>query len=175
MPARSTATSFMPISVRRMIQSVGARPRFTLDTNLLVYSVDNTATTKQPLAAQIVLSAARLDCWLTLQSVSEFYAAVTRKRIIPVPVAAARANDWLTAFRCAAVSATCIRAALADAAAARASYWDALLVATAAEAGCTLILTEDLADGTTLGGVAIHNPFAAAGGLTDQARGLLGL
>jgi predicted nucleic acid-binding protein len=50
-----------------------------------------------------------------------------------------------------------------------------LLVATAAEAGCRLILTEDLADGTTLGGVAIHNPFATAGGLTGRARGLLGI
>jgi len=48
-------------------------------------------------------------------------------------------------------------------------------VATAAEAGCRLILTEDLAHGTTLGGVAIHGPFAAGGGLTARARGLLGL
>ncbi len=48
-------------------------------------------------------------------------------------------------------------------------------MAAAAEAGCRLILTEDLADGTALGGVAIHNPFAAGGRLTRRARGLLGL
>jgi len=65
--------------------------------------------------------------------------------------------------------------ALADAGARRASYWDALLVATAAEAGCGLILTEDLADGGKLGGVEIHNPFDSAGGLTEGTRGLLGL
>ena len=68
-----------------------------------------------------------------------------------------------------------MRTAGGGAVAGRASYWDALLVATAAEAGCRLILTEDLADGTTLGGVAIHNPFAAAGGLTARTRALLGL
>ena len=62
-----------------------------------------------------------------------------------------------------------------DAVAGRASYWDALLVATAAEAGCRLILTEDLADGTTLGGVTIHNPFTAGGRLTRHAQLLLGL
>lgn len=39
----------------------------------------------------------------------------------------------------------------------------------------TLILTEDLADGGTLGGIEIHNPFAPAGGLTERARVLLGL
>ena len=111
----------------------------------------------------------------SLQAISEFYAAVTRKGILPIPVAAARANDWLTAFPCAAVSANAIRTALADATAGRASYWDALLVATAAEVGCTLILTEDLADGTVLGGVEVHNPFDPAGGLTERARGLLAL
>lgn len=158
-----------------MIQTGAANQRFTLDTNLLVYSVDNTAGGRQQLSIQIVLEAVRLDCWLTLQAVSEFYSAVTRKGILPVAVAAARANDWLTAFPCAAVSANAIRVALADAAAGKASYWDALLVATAREAGCTLILTEDLADGGTLGGVAIHNPFDTTGGLTERARELLDL
>jgi predicted nucleic acid-binding protein len=158
-----------------MVQSGAAKPRFTLDSNLLIYSVDNTAGLRHGLAMQIVLAAVRRDCWLTLQAVSEFYAATSRKRIIPIAVAAARANDWLIAFPHTAVSADAVRTALADAVAGRASYWDALLVATAAEAGCTLILTEDLADGTTLGGVEIHNPFDAAGGLTGRTQALLGL
>jgi predicted nucleic acid-binding protein len=50
-----------------------------------------------------------------------------------------------------------------------------LLVATAGEAGCATILTEDLADGADLAGVRIHNPFSASGGLTEQARILLGI
>jgi predicted nucleic acid-binding protein len=150
-----------------------ARPRFTLDTNLLVYSVDLDAGPRHIAAAQIVRCAVSRDCWLTLQAVSEFYAAVTRKGYAAPAEAAAAAGDWLHAFPCVAVSASAIRAALADAVAGRASYWDALLVATAAEAGCRLILTEDLADGATLGGVAIHNPFADGGGLTERARRLL--
>lgn len=150
-------------------------PRFTLDTNLLVYSIDNAAGVRHHLAVEIVLRAVRRDCWLALQAISEFYASVTRKRIIPTSVAAARANDWLLAFPCAAASANAIRAALTDAVAGRASYWDALLVATAAETGCTLILTEDLGDGGTLGGVEIHNPFTRSGGLTARVRRLLEL
>ena len=152
-----------------------ASQRFTLDTNLLVYSVDLDAGPRHTAAAQIVCGAVRRDCWLTLQAISEFYAAVTRKGYASPAEAAVTAGDWLQTFPCAAVSAACIRAALADTEAGRASYWDALLVATAAEAGCRLILTEDLADGTTLGGVVIHNPFADGGGLTDRARQLLGL
>ena len=50
-----------------------------------------------------------------------------------------------------------------------------MLIATAAEAGCTLILTEDLRDGATFKGVSIHNPFDPGGGLTAQTRRLLGL
>ena len=110
-----------------------------------------------------------------LQATSEFFSAVTRKRIMPRDRAAALAGNWLDIYPHATASAHAVRTALADAVAGRAAYWDALLVATAAEAGCRVILTEDLADGTTLGGVAVHNPFAAGGGLTMRARGLLGL
>ena len=56
----------------------------------------------------------------------------------------------------------------------RASYWDALLVATAAEAGCSLILTEDMAHGAVLNDVEIHNPFQLTG-MTDLTRQLLDL
>lgn len=148
---------------------------FTLDTNLLVYSVDRAAGIRHQLALEIVDRAPDADCWLTLQAVSEFYSAVTRKAIMPPDRAATLAGSWLTLFPCAAVSASAVKNALADSLAGRAAYWDALLIATAAEAGCRLILTEDLADGGTLGGVAIHNPFATDGGLTERARQLLGL
>lgn len=94
---------------------------------------------------------------------------------MPRDRAAALAGHWLQVFPHAPMSADALRTALADAVAGRASYWDALLVAAAAEAGCRLILTEDLADRTTLGGIAIHNPFAQGGGLTERARVLLGV
>ncbi len=149
--------------------------RFTLDTNILVYSVDSKAGRRHALAAEIVDRAVERDCWLTLQSVSEFYVAVTRKGIVPVAEAAAQAADWLAMFPTTAASAAGVRTALADAAAGRASYWDALLVATAREAGCAVILTEDMADGAMLGGCRIRNPFAARGGLAAEARHLLGL
>ena len=39
------------------------------------------------------------------------------------------------------------------------SFCDALLVAAAADAGCGVLLTEDLPHGRTFGGVTVHNPF----------------
>ena len=149
--------------------------RFTLDTNLLVYAIDSAAGARHDAAGQIIQHAVRLECWLTLQAVSEFYAAVTRKGIVQPPDAAAQAADWLDLFPCTAASEAAARTALANAAVGRASYWDALLVATASEAGCRVILTEDLVDGADLGGVRIRNPFSGSGELTEHARGLLGL
>jgi predicted nucleic acid-binding protein len=134
--------------------------RFTLDTNVLVYALSGSPDHRQERAQRIIDHARRCDCWLTLQSVSEFYAAVTRKRLVSRSQAAAQANDWLDLFSTVAPSANVVRSALAVSITERASYWDALLVATAAEAGCTAILTEDMADGTALCGVRVLNPFA---------------
>jgi predicted nucleic acid-binding protein len=39
------------------------------------------------------------------------------------------------------------------------SYWDSLVVAAAARAGCACILTEDLDDGAIFDGVRVENPF----------------
>ncbi|HEX3864109.1 MAG TPA: PIN domain-containing protein [Stellaceae bacterium] len=152
-----------------------ASPRFTLDTNILVYSVDRRWGQKQQLAAHIVDKSIDADCRLTLQSLSEFFSAVSRKGILPAIDAAEYVRDWLVAFSCIAGSTAAVRTALTAATAGRASYWDALLIATSAEAGCRLILTEDLTDGGNLGGVEIHNPFALGGGPTDRARELLDL
>ena len=135
---------------------------FTLDTNILVYSVDRTAGARHDRAVTIVRRAVLADCWLTLQAVCEFYAVVTRKSVM-TPVEAGRvAGYWLDVFPSIAATAAAVRAALLSAIDRRASYWDTLLVATAAEGGCATILTEDLSDGSMIHGVRVANPFADA-------------
>jgi predicted nucleic acid-binding protein len=158
-----------------MIRTSAGSPRFTLDTNILIYSVDTGDAGRQGVAIEIVDKAIEANCVLTLQSLSEFYSVATRKRIMAADRAANLVIQWLSLFPAVPASATAIRAALGYVAAGRASYWDALLVATAEEAGCDLALTEDMADGSVLGGVQIHNPFARSGGMTQRTQTLLGL
>jgi predicted nucleic acid-binding protein len=146
---------------------------FTLDTNILIYSLDRDAGNRHGVAKQVMLRAPGPGCLLMLQAVSEFYAAATRKRLVHPDQAAAQAEDWLTLFPVAAPTAASIRTAMRVAATRLVSYWDALLVATAAEAGCTAILTEDMADGSVLLGVRIINPFAG-GAMSVAAAALLG-
>jgi predicted nucleic acid-binding protein len=40
-------------------------------------------------------------------------------------------------------------------------FWDALILATAASGGCSLLLSEDMQDGFAWRGVTVVNPFAA--------------
>ena len=147
--------------------------RFTLDTNILVYSVDRLAGPRHLMARRIMDFAPRQDCWLTLQAVSEFYAAASRKGKMPSSDAAAQAADWIEIFPALPASAGAVRVALTAASLGRASYWDALLIATAAEGGCGTILSEDMQNGGVYDGVRVLNPFGDEM-LTAEAARLLG-
>jgi predicted nucleic acid-binding protein len=146
--------------------------RITLDTNILVYALDRGAGTRHVMAREIVAKAPFIDCRLTLQSISEFFWVVSRKRLVPVADAADQARDWLALFPIVTATDSAMRTALGSVVSGQVAFWDALLVATAGEAGCTTILTEDLGDGSTLHGVRILNPFGAAG-LAPEAEMLL--
>ena len=41
------------------------------------------------------------------------------------------------------------------------AFYDALIVATASQANCTVLFSEDMQDGRRMGGLTIRNPFAA--------------
>ncbi len=72
--------------------------RLTLDTNILVYAMDRDAGARHDLALEIVDRAVASDCVLTLQSLCEFYAAVTGKGKMPHREAEAQVRDWLELF-----------------------------------------------------------------------------
>ena len=137
--------------------------RFSLDTNLLVYFFDPRDPHKQALSQQIVFAAAARDCVLGLQSIGEFYTVATRKKILPASLAGHEALNLLATFPSFQASLDCHRIALREAAAGRFSYWDAVLLASAVEAGCSLLLSEDMKDGIRLGDITVRNPFGARG------------
>lgn len=91
---------------------------------------------------------------------------------MPRSDAARVASDMMAVFQTIPATAAAVRAAVAAAAGGQASYWDALLIATAGDAGCTTILSEDLGDGSVMHGVRVLNPFDA-GRLTPEADALL--
>lgn len=75
---------------------------------------------------------------------------------------------WLAVFPSpAAASATAVVAAMDASAEGRFSYRDALLLATAAEAGCAAAISEDMADGAALGLIRVVRAFS--GGMVGAA------
>jgi predicted nucleic acid-binding protein len=55
----------------------------------------------------------------------------------------------------------------------RFSFWDALLLASAGEAGCEAVISEDMRPGAMFGGVRIIPAFDKAGGISPEADALL--
>lgn len=148
--------------------------RFTLDTNILIYAVDAREGRKRERAVRIIEAAAGLDCPLALQAVSEFYAVASGKLKLDPKDAAARAAQLIAGFDTFGYSVHAVRAALYEAPKGRFSYWDSVLLAAAAEAGCTTIFSEDMADGARFGSIAVANPFRR-NELAPHAQTILGL
>jgi predicted nucleic acid-binding protein len=147
--------------------------RFTLDTNVLVYSVDGRDRNKQAQAIAILTASVRLDCPLALQAIGEFHAAATRKLKLSAASACERCLRLLKSFNTFAYSASAVRTALEASSQGSFSFWDAVLLASAAEAGCVAVFSKDMRDGARLGSIMVRNPFGTRG-LSDSARELLG-
>ena len=133
--------------------------RAFVDTNILVYAFDDGEPAKRDLARG-VLAAPPAPLVISAQVVGEFYVVVTRKLAIPLAedVAAAAVGELLR-LPVVPIDAELARAAVATSHTAGLSYWDALIVEAAAAAGCDVLLTEDLADGSTISSVRVENPL----------------
>lgn len=67
---------------------------------------------------------------------------------------------WQNTFPLIETSPTVLLAAMDVAVHHQVGIWDAVILAAAAAAGCRLLLSEDLQQGFTWGGVTVVNPFA---------------
>lgn len=130
-----------------------------LDTNILVYALDDRAPDKKP-AARILSKQAMLDQWIVpVQVLAELLAVVARKR----PDLATDAIDLVAAItktaECPSTDTEDIASAFILATRHRLQYFDALIIAVAARAGATTLYSEDMPDGLTIGPLTIRNPF----------------
>ena len=135
-----------------------AEPKF-VDTNVLVYLFDSDSPHKQALAQEL-LDAEADNVVLSTQVLGEFYVTVTRKLANPLgPATARQAMDELCAFQVQPLRTELVRAAARRSESSKLSYWDALIVETAIDAGATVLLTEDLQHGQVFDHLRIVNPF----------------
>ncbi len=134
--------------------------RAFLDTNVVVYAMDDAAPAKQARARELMSGARAGSHVVSSQVLQEFFNAVTRKLARPIAVddaaAAVRALARLTVV---AADAELVVAAIEIHRRHQLSLWDALIVQAALDGGCNRLLSEDLQDGFRLGSLVVENPF----------------
>jgi predicted nucleic acid-binding protein len=136
--------------------------RLTLDANVLVYAADR-QDPRAPAAQEIIARAAQTDCILTVQALGEFLTVVLRKKVVPQEDASRLLTRWVTVFgQPAPHDGSGLALALEAAALGRFQFWDAMLLATAGAAGCTALISEDMAPGARLGEVTVVRAFDGA-------------
>ncbi len=135
-----------------------------LDTNVLVYAYDVSERRRREIAKALVD-----EVWnagggvVTLQNLSEFFFAVTRKVQKPVPVVDAktivsdilRSSRWMVIDR----NAGTVMKAMEIVESVRAPFWDALIAACMLEHGIEVIVTENEKDFKNIPGITMINPF----------------
>jgi predicted nucleic acid-binding protein len=135
--------------------------KVALDTNVLAYAEGVNDIGKRDIALSLVRRLPPDAAVVPVQVLGELFNVLVRK----AGRSRAEARDALLGWRdgFAAVDTTpeamLIAADLATDH--RFSIWDAVVLSVASQAGCRLLLSEDLQDGFTWGGVTVADPFAS--------------
>ena len=130
------------------------------DTNILLYSV-STAPGEEAKASVARSLLAEKDLVLSVQVLQEFYVQATRpsrRNPLPHSIAVELIEKWRR-FRIQETTVDIMTAAFEATERWGVSYWDAAIVEAARASGCRELLSEDLADGQSYGGVRVINPF----------------
>lgn len=132
-----------------------------LDTNLLAYA-EGVNDEERRLRAMDVLG--RLPpggAIVPVQVLGELFRLLTGKAKRTAAQARSAILSWRDAFPTQDSDGAALLSAMDLVADHHLSFWDALILAAAAEAGCRLLLSEDMQEGFTWRGVTVVNPVAA--------------
>jgi predicted nucleic acid-binding protein len=131
-----------------------------IDTNVLAYAEGVNGERNRDAALQL-LAAVRPDVTLLpAQALAELFNVLVRKAKRAPAAAQASVLSWGDAFPVIETSADVIVNALTLSRTHQLGVWDSVILAAAADAGCRVLLSEDLQAGFTWGRLTVVNPFA---------------
>jgi predicted nucleic acid-binding protein len=131
-----------------------------LDTNILAYAEGLNGARAKASALRLLRRLSPDQTLIPVQVLGELFAVLVRKANRPRATAATAILSWGDAYPLVDTSSDVMVAALDLAVAHKLGIWDAIVLSAAADAGCRLLLSEDLQDGFTWHGVTVANPFA---------------
>ena len=130
-----------------------------IDTNVLVYALDKAEPEKQKKARELLrkTESGRLGV-ISTQVLQEYYVVATQKMKVE-PELAKRIISSLSKFEVVVINQPIIEKAIDISISNKITFWDALIVSSAAAARCRIIWTEDLNHGQSINKIKIENPF----------------
>lgn len=141
-----------------------------VDTNVLIYADDTRDASKQLRAREWLLMLwQQRSGRLSTQVLNEYYVNVTRKLGLAQGDARAKVRRFQL-WQPWQMDHQTVETAWGVEARFGLSYWDSLIVAAAAQSGCTHLLSEDLQHGQRIDAVTIINPFLVAPRALDTAE-----
>ncbi len=134
--------------------------KVALDTNVLVYAEGINDGVKRDIALNLVRKLPRDTVILPAQVLGELFNVLVRKAGKSRADARDAILSWQDSFPVVATTPEAMITATDLATDHSFSIWDAVIFSVAVQAECRLLLSEDLQDGFTWGGVTVVNPFA---------------
>jgi len=138
-----------------------------IDTNLLVYAIDESEPAKQRVCKELVG-----ECWklkrnfaVSVQNLSEFYTVATSAKRIEHPIPEKEAQKFVSAivgfrnWKVIAPTARTIKTAIDLSIEHNIHYWDAVIAATMRENEVFSIYTEDVGHFSRIPGLVVTNPL----------------
>lgn len=132
-----------------------------LDSNVLIYAEGVDDEARQRIARDTIGHLNPAAIVIPVQAVGEMARILVRKAQRRLEDVEILAREWLDSYASMPTSVMTLRMALKLRTSHGLDMWDAVMVAAAAEAGCRLLLSEDMQDGFSWHGVTIINPFKA--------------
>lgn len=133
--------------------------RVAIDSNILVYGEGVNGIERQRLASTLVARIPLEDIVVPVQVLGEFFNVLEKKARYSREKARAATLELVDTFPVFDTTMDVIAKAIDLARDHNFGIWDAVILSAASHAECRILLSEDMHDGFTWGGVTVINPF----------------
>lgn len=134
--------------------------KVALDTNVLAYAEGINGADRRGHALDLVQRLPQEATVIPVQVLGELFNVLVRKAGRSRAKAREALLSWRDSFPVIETSPEIILTAADLATDHQFGIWDAVILSAASQAGCRLLLSEDLQEGFTWGGLTVINPFA---------------
>ena len=134
--------------------------RIAFDTNILAYAEGTNGEHLRQAAWNVIARIRSETLVVPAQVLGELFNVLEREAKDPRQAARKAILDWVDLFVVIDTASEILLNAVDLAVEHKFQIWDAVILSAASNADCQILLSEDMQDGFTWGGVTVVNPFA---------------